>query len=370
MQAARPRVHAIALELTRYCNQKCDYCYNAWRDEPQAAGPATDRWPARIDRLLQAFDIDHFTLTGGEPLAYRGVFEVIERIRSSGVGVQMISNGGLITREVADRLATHDLRFIQVTLNGADRTLHEAHVGPDCYDVTLAGIRALRAAGVPVVGCIVVTRKNARHVDAILARFRELDVHQIALSRFSPAGYAAEQVADLLPGIGDVTVALEQAQRVAENGAMRIFSTMPLPPCAIEVERFPDIGKGVCAIGTSGQEFAVGPDGRMRNCTLHDACLSKAGDVGDEGVDLHAVLASADVKQYRRRATPAFCKGCEHEQTCNGGCGAAARWVFGSLGAQVDPFVAQHVDDNFAGRLRTGRRRLSLVGQGGTREQA
>lgn len=361
MVSSRPTLHAVALELTRYCNQKCDYCYNAWRHEPQSAGAADDRWKARVDRLLDTFGIDHFTLTGGEPFAYRGVFEIIERIRARGVGVQMISNGGLIDDAMATRLVPLGLRFIQVTLNGAQRHLHEQHVGLDCFDKTVAGIRSLRRAGVPVVGCIVVTRKNAAHVGAILSVFRELDVHDIALSRFSPAGYGSGQVADLLPSIDDVTEALAQAEPIAASGAMRISSTMPLPPCAIEVERFPHIATGYCAVGTTMQEFAIGTDGRVRNCTLHDAVLANAGDIADPDTDLVALLRHDDVRRYRERAVPAFCRGCQHQKTCNGGCGAAARWVFGALGAQVDPFVAQHVDDGFGRTLTQARRRLALA---------
>jgi PqqA peptide cyclase len=361
MQTTRPPVYAVALELTRYCNQKCGYCYNAWRDEPQAGGAADDRWSARVDRLTDSFEIDHFTLTGGEPFAYRGVFDIIARIRARGVGVQMISNGGLIDDQIAQELARLRVRSIQVTLNGPERALHEEHVGPDCFDKTVRGIRALRRAGVTVVGCIVVTRKNAGVVDAILRKFSELDVRHVALSRFSPAGYGSNQVADLLPSVEDVTRALEQAEPVAARGEMQISSTMPLPPCAIEVERFPNIGRGVCAIGTSGQEFAVGPDGRLRNCTLHDAVVADEGDVADPGIDLHALVRHDDVTQYRERAVPAFCRGCQHEKTCNGGCGASTRWVFGMLGAAVDPLIAQHTDDSFATRLSQARRRLEVV---------
>lgn len=361
MADTRPSIHAVALELTRYCNQKCGYCYNAWRDAPQAAGALDDRWLARVDRLLQTFRVDHVTLTGGEPFAYRGVFDIIARVRSYDVAVQMISNGGLIDDAIAARLAPHKVRYVQVTLNGPDRALHEEHVGPDCFDATIAGIGALRRAGVTAVGCIVVTRKNARHVGAILARFRELGVRDVAFSRFSPAGYGSQQVGELLPSIDDVTCALEQAEAIAARGDLHVQSTMPLPPCAIELERFPHIRSGGCAVGTAQQEFAVGPDGRLRNCTLHDAQIAGAGDVADPSTDLLAVIRHDDVQRYRERVVPAFCRGCSHEHSCNGGCGAAARWVFGALGAAVDPFVAQHTDDAFAARLQKGRRRLAVA---------
>ena len=30
-----PAVRTVALELTTRCNQRCQYCYNAWRDKLQ-----------------------------------------------------------------------------------------------------------------------------------------------------------------------------------------------------------------------------------------------------------------------------------------------------------------------------------------------
>jgi radical SAM protein with 4Fe4S-binding SPASM domain len=120
----------------------------------------------------------------------------------------------------------------------------------------------------------------------------------------------------------------------------------------VEIERFPELAFGTCPIGTPAQEFALGPDGRLRNCTLHGDALG--GDILDPAFDAGAVLNAPAVREYRREL-PDFCSGCLHASTCAGGCGAASAWVFGSR-RLVDPFVAQHVDDAFAERLERERR--------------
>ena len=56
-----------------------------------------------------------------------------------------------------------------------------------------------------------------------------------------------------------------------------------------------------------------------------------------------------------RDVTPEFCAPCPHKSNCLGGCGAAAASVLGNPRG-LDPFVAQHVDDAFADRLRQSRR--------------
>src|SRR5689334_20161102 len=235
----RPKVYAVAIELTAFCNQKCDYCYNEWREDGGQSIVTGDREAlvARVRRLVSTFDVDHFTLTGGEPFAHPGVFEVLDVLEEHGVRAHFISNGGVVTDAIARRLAPYRPLGVQITLNGPDAALHEAHVGPGHFDKTLRGIRVLRAAGVPVVGCIVVTRKNAGKVGEILELFRRLDVTHVALSRFSPAGYAARHAAQLLPARRDLITAFEQADPHGRTWAT-LSCTMPVPPCAVETERF------------------------------------------------------------------------------------------------------------------------------------
>ncbi|MGE0325563.1 MAG: radical SAM protein [Polyangiaceae bacterium] len=383
----KPKVSSVAVELTAYCNQKCAYCYNEWREDGgkslfDPSQPGAHQL-ARVRLLLDAWDIDHFTLTGGEPCASRELFPLLELLSERGVRAQMISNGGLIDPAMAERLSAYDLRFVQVTLNGPNRELHEAHVGEGHFEPTLRGVRELVRHRVPVVGCIVVTRENAACIGDILQLWEELGVRHIALSRFSPAGYAATQAARLLPSRGDLVQAFEATQafmdgvsryhteitagdsQAQRKSSFQVSCTMPVPPCAVEVERFPDIRFGTCPIGTGAQEFALGPDGKLRNCTLHRTAIGGVADVLHPEVDLLALLQAPEVTEYRREQ-PEFCQGCLHVESCAGGCGAAAEWVLGHARRYPDPFVWQHIDDAFgaelsAQRITTEKRHLELI---------
>jgi radical SAM protein with 4Fe4S-binding SPASM domain len=361
---ARPKVYSVAIETTAYCNQKCDYCYNEWRDDGAVAGGGRDKLLARTRRLLEAFEIDHVTVTGGEPFAHAGLFELLDLLTTHGVGIQIISNGGLVSDELAAQLSNYSVRYVQVTLNGPDAELHELHVGRGHFESTLAGIRRLQQHGVPVIGCTVVTKKNAARVGQILELFLSLGIRQIALSRFSPAGYAARHAAQLLPSRPELIQAFEQAEPFGRERGMRLVCTMPVPPCALEVERYPHIQFGTCPIGTKMQEFALGPDGRLKNCTLHTTAIGGVADVLDHDGDLAALLQAPELSDYRREV-PEFCQGCVHASSCGGGCGAAAEWINGHARRYPDPFVWQHIDDDLAARLerqrRDGRTHLEVI---------
>lgn len=352
---AKPKVYSVALEVTAHCQQKCSYCYNAWREDNGAGFEAGNakKLHARVRKLLDAIDVEHVTITGGEPFARRDIFELLDIVKERGVGIQIISNGGLVDDELANKLAPYGVGYVQITLDGPSAEMHDEHVGGQGhFDKTLNGIKTLKRAGVNVVGCVVVTKKNAPHLAEILTLFKSLDVTHIALSRFSPAGYAARHAAELLPSRDDLLVAFRQAIPFATaEGAerMRLTCTMPVPPCAVEVEELAPLEFGACAIGTTKQEFALGPDGRIRNCTLHGAGLGGAKDILDDDVDPATIVTGADVRDYKK-TLPAFCVGCVHASSCGGGCGAAAEWVLGSR-ALPDPLVWQHVDDEFGERL-------------------
>lgn len=348
---SRPRRYALAVELTSHCNQRCSYCYNDWRaDNGRSVGALSSATLLPLlDRVLGEVEFDHVTLTGGEPLARHDFFAVLELLDRHQTGAFIISNGGLVTDAIADRLAAHRLRGIQITLNSTNAALHDELVGGAHFEATLTGIRALRARGVPVVGSIVVTRKNAGEVGDILDLWRSLDVTTVALSRFSPAGYASAHVAELLPSRGELVVALAAAEQRAIAG-MDLQVTLPMPPCMIEHADYPHIAFGSCPIGTEMQEFALGPRGELRMCTLHVDAL------GDATTTSLAELVESPKLAAYRDVTPEFCAPCPHRSSCLGGCGAAGTAVLGEARG-LDPIVAQHVDEALAQRLAAARRR-------------
>ena len=352
----RPKAHALAIELTSRCNQHCSYCYNDWReDNGRSVGAMPrDQLLPLIDRVLGEVEFDHVTLTGGEPLARADFFEIMDVIRERGTKTYIISNGGLITVAIAERLKPYRILGIQLTLNSTDAAEHDDIVGGDHFAPTIRGVKALRRHGVRAVGSIVVNRKNAGKVGEILDLWRSLDVRSVALSRFSPAGYAARHAAELLPSRSDMITCLEAAQSRAEQHGMDLQVTLPVPVCVIDHADYPKITFGGCPIGTSMQEFALGPRGELRSCTLHTDPL------GDATTTSMAELVTSPKLAAYRDVSPEFCEPCPYRKNCLGGCGAAAASVLGDPRG-LDPFVAQHVDDAFAARLARERKRLPVL---------
>jgi mycofactocin biosynthetic radical S-adenosylmethionine protein MftC len=350
---------ALAIEVGYACNQACAYCYNPSRESHMPLRPGADALLRRIERLAHAWSISTLTLTGGEPFQYPSLLPLLDGVCRLRSPVQLITNGTLIDASTAHRLAKSGLVAVQITLNGPTRDLHREHVGRDSFDQAIRGAAALVAEGVPLTGCVVVTGKNAAHVAEIIELWQRIGARQIALSRFSPAGMSLDRRQSWLPRLVDLRTAFAQAQPFARAG-LPISCTVPVPACLLDQAEFAPIRFGHCAIGSPQQEFALGPDGALRLCTLHAARLFGGRDVLDRDWDLSTVMRAPEVTRFRQQL-PGFCQGCAAAPTCLGGCGAASGDC-GNGQRAVDPLIQQYFPED--SRLVPMRHLTARVGTG------
>lgn len=342
-------LRSVAVELTARCNQRCAYCYNAWRDD---GGAAVGQLPLEtlkttLTRLLDEAQIGHVTFTGGEPFMRREIFGLIDLVNAAGVGVFIISNGGLISEAIAEQLSSRRVRGVQVTIAGADEATHDRLCGEGTHHKALAAIRRLRRHGVAVMGSYLCTSQNFEQTERLFRQFAELGVRHLAFNRYNPSGFSVAAMRELMPTRSQVIHALGQADRMAAQYGLAVTNTMPIPPCVVDYREFPKIRFGQCHAGHRDGEVAIGPDGALKLCTLQKTAVGSILQT-----PLVELLRREAVSAFRKQI-PTFCADCPHQSTCLGGCGAAAEWAFGRPD-ELDPFLAQHVMAGYRQRLAGG----------------
>jgi radical SAM protein with 4Fe4S-binding SPASM domain len=333
----KPR--GLTFELTPRCNQQCGYCYNAWRGQAAMPGAelSTDEVRGLVDLLLAETALSQVTLSGGEPLLRADLFEIVDHLNERGLPVALISNGGLVTEEIAKQLAARQVTHLQITLAGPSAQLHDAVCGPGAFARTIRGVAHLVNQGVKTSSSFLCTRQNYRAAGETLERLHGLGAnHHYCFNRFNPSGHGRHSLTTLLPSRSQVLEALRQADDFAARRGIRIHSTMPIPCCMVDEAEFPRIEFGQCSVGTEQAEYAVNCRGELKLCPL------QATSLGSLLASKLSELQVTEPAQRFREGAPAFCQECPHRSACLGGCRAAAEWVFGRA-AELDPFLAQHV---------------------------
>ena len=172
-----------SFELTSRCNLACRMCYVR-----QAAGDSfykgKELSPAQWLLLAQqALDngLLFLTLTGGEIFLRQDFFEIYEPLTRMGFILTLMTNGTLITDEIANRLVQSPPNHINITIYGASKETYQTVTGvADGFNNCCAGIETLIAHHLPIGLKTTITRQNVSDLTAMKEMARNWEIPLIA----------------------------------------------------------------------------------------------------------------------------------------------------------------------------------------------
>ena len=148
-----------SLFLTRKCNLACPYCKSISQPFKDID---LESWDKTIDRLHD-FGVRVFTLTGGEPLLYSGIMEIVGKIVNDRKSVcWMISNGKALTKETIDELASLGMQFLTCSLDSFSG--HGVKSRKELLDM----LAYAKTKGIICSTLSVITKDNFQEIPAIL----------------------------------------------------------------------------------------------------------------------------------------------------------------------------------------------------------
>ena len=254
-------VSAMEKDGAWHCNQKCLHCYAAGQPMGQTEELSTEQWKT-ILQTLRGSNIPQVTFTGGEPTLRD---DLVELVRSAEWFVTRLNtNGRRLTPELCAGLYEASLDSVQVTLYSHDPAVHNALVGAEGFDDTVAGIRNAVAAGLSVSVNTPLCSLNTDY--AATVRFvHELGVRYVTCSGLIPSGSAegAESRATRLTE-EQLTDVLRRAVTVAEELGMEMDFTSP---GWLKEETLRSMGLTlVPSCGACLSNMAIAPDGGVIPC--------------------------------------------------------------------------------------------------------
>ena len=259
------RMDLMVSAMTRggawHCNQKCLHCYAAGQPLSDTPELTTAQWKEILAKL-RAANIPQVTFTGGEPTLRADLVELVEA--AQWFVTRLNTNGRLLTPELCRRLYEASLDSVQVTLYSHDPAIHNALVGAEGFDDTVAGIRNAVAAGLSVSVNTPLCSLNTDY--AATVRFvHELGVRYVTCSGLIPSGSAegAESQATRLTE-EQLTDVLRRAVTAAEKLGMEMDFTSP---GWLKEETLRSMGLTlVPSCGACLSNMAIAPDGGVIPC--------------------------------------------------------------------------------------------------------
>ena len=179
----------VSFDITQRCNLRCVHCFNNSGDQaPNADLPREQR----LDIARQVAELHPFNvcLCGGETLCCPDLLEIMDILRPHVCKLSMVSNGYLMSEDMAKALAAYGLDLAQISIDGAHAWQHDSFRGVQgSFDRAVAAVRNLRKAGVDKVDVSMVpNRLNHRSLEDYAAMCHDLGVNQIRLMPFLPSG--------------------------------------------------------------------------------------------------------------------------------------------------------------------------------------
>lgn len=329
------RIYAVLWEITMSCNLACRYCYNMFQTaRPSSRAPSTSREEAFIiaKRILEA-GIRTVVLSGGEPLTTsQTVVEVGRFLRQHGVKVSVITNGTLMTKDLAERLFRADVEVF-VSLTAPCESLHDELVNkPGAYRRTVDGIKTLVSKGVRTGVNMVVTQRNKDMVRELGFLVSDMGVNAFSASRLIPPwdSHNNKEISSLLLGRADVKKMFDDLKVVRQCTNLLVYTQSCYPLCLMADFSAP-VHLKYCSIG--GPALAIGPRGEIRPCALMPHIC---GNVLTEGFE-------PSLKRMRvwrvESITPPQCQSCQVFEQCKGGCRITAHFAgdVSGLDMHADP---------------------------------
>ena len=189
----------IHLHPTRLCNLACLHCYS--ESGPDQQGGLEPASIARALGVLRAEGYEAVSLSGGEPLVYRGLGAVVGSAKELGFRVTMVTNGLLVNGRNASVLS--ELDGMAISFDGLAETHDAVRARPGAFDRACVALRQLAEDGKPVAAAISLTRDAIGELPDLAYHLADLGARALQIRPVARAGRAKSMSPSAFGGAAD-----------------------------------------------------------------------------------------------------------------------------------------------------------------------
>ena len=253
----------LQVHPTLRCHLSCTHCY-------ASSGPDA-RQELSLADLLRVVDdgadlgYAQLSVSGGEPLLYDGLADLLERGRRRGMVTSLVTNGLLLRTRRWDRVR-HLVDILAVSVDG-DEQEHDLIRGRrGAFARTVAGLRVLQATGTPYAVVTTLTQFNAAGLEPVVRLAARHGASAVQVHPLSSMGRAAEAMVGHRPDGIELLASLAEAQWLGQTlGVPVLHDAVTRDQLRLHPDAFvPGRGAPLCR---SASTLVLAADGSVRPLT-------------------------------------------------------------------------------------------------------
>jgi MoaA/NifB/PqqE/SkfB family radical SAM enzyme len=200
----------LQVHPTRLCNIACSHCYTTSgprRRERQAL-------PVLLDCVQDAVALGYrqLAVSGGEPLLYTELAELLAGARALGMITSVTTNGMLASDRRWQPLAPL-VDVLAISVDGSQER-HDAIRSAGAFAATNSNLARIRSSGVPFGFIFTLTQFNADDLDFVVRLAAHHGARSVQVHPLTVHGRATKTMADARPDGIELAAALFEASRL------------------------------------------------------------------------------------------------------------------------------------------------------------
>jgi SynChlorMet cassette radical SAM/SPASM protein ScmE len=334
---------SLELEITGACNLRCAYCSHFTSAGDVDHDLPAEEWLSFFEELGRCC-VMNVTLSGGEPFYRKDLKQLIQSIVRNRMRFNILSNGTLITDEIARFIAsTGRCNGVQVSIDGSTPISHDVFRGDGAFSQAIRGIHILQKHGLAVPVRVTIHRQNVRDLESIARLLLEdIGLPSFSTNAASHMGLCRRNTQMVELTIAERSLAMEKLLELnkkyngrisAAAGPLAEARTWLVTEKARREGRESIPGRGYLT-GCNGpmSQLAVRSDGVIVPCAqLPHIELGRINrDDLEEVWQNHPKLHTLRARHSIPLSDFAFCQGCPYINYCTGNCPALAYTMVGN----------------------------------------
>ena len=299
--------------LGENCNLRCLHCYQENHKPVQLKYDELVKIYDQFKELLKKKKMKgHINITGGEPLCNPHLFKILDLIKKDSdlISFSILTNGTLITDEIAKKIKSYNPYYVQVSLEGGKRT-NDYIRGKGTYKKIAEGIINLKKYNIFTSISFTATRLNYKEFPKVVKYAKKYDVNNVWSDRYIPLGGSKDRELSLSYDETREYLKIMKQERIKLSRDKKCHTTISMYR-ALQFQMTNDFAYGCTAGDTL---LTVMENGDLVPCRRMPIVVGNL--LKNNMYDLYK--NNKILKELRKNTVPDECTECEHSKRCHGG---------------------------------------------------